>query len=220
MEKYYETELTTIYHGSMLFFLKQFPDNYFDLLFTDPPYGIGESGSKNHSRGKLAKATNYVDYGWDNKIPSSEEFKEMLRVSKKAIIFGGNYFIEYLTNSSCWLVWDKDNGNTDFADCELLWTNFNSAVRKYKYKWQGMLQEDMRFKEQRYHPTQKPLKLVSMILEDYTKTGDKILDCYAGSFTTAIACEQLGLENVCIEREKDYCDIGIKRLQNIQLKLF
>ena len=218
MEAYYKTDLTTIYNSSHLEILKTYPDNHFDLLFTDPPYGIGESGKKNHSRSKLATTTKFEDFEWDNEIPTEEEFKEMLRVSKKAIIFGGNYFVEYLHNSPCWIVWDKNNGKTDFADCELAWTNFNTAVRKYKFTWQGMLQEDMKFKEKRYHPTQKPLKLYSMILSDYNKEKGLVLDCYAGSFTTAIACEQLGIKNICIEREQKYCDIGVKRLNNMQLK--
>lgn len=219
IKPYYKTELTTIFNCEHLEYLKTLPDNYFDLLLTDPPYGIGESGKKNHSRGCLATTTKFEDFEWDNNIPTEEEFKEMLRVSKKAIIFGGNYFIEYLKNSSCWLVWDKNNGKTDFADCELAWTNFDTAVRKYKFTWQGMLQEDMRFKEKRYHPTQKPLELFYMILQDYSKEDDLILDCYAGSFTTAIVCEQLGKKNVSIEKEKKYCDIGIKRLQNMQLRM-
>ena len=219
MKPYYKTELTTIYNGDCLDVLKGMKDNSVDLILTDPPYGIGESGKKNHSRGMLAETTKFEDYGWDNEIPHKEIFKEMKRVAKNLIIFGGNYFIEYLDNSSCWIVWDKNNGDNDFADCELAWTNFKTAVRKYKFTWNGMLQEDMKFKEKRYHPTQKPLKLFSQILQDYNKNKGLVMDCFSGSFTTAVACEQLGIKNISIEKQKEYCDIGIKRLNNLQLKL-
>ena len=110
--------------------LKQYPDKHFDLVLTDPPYGIGESNEKNLTRGKLAEPTDFGHYEWDKSSPSAEIFKEMIRISKNQIIFGGNYFIEYLHNSSCWIVWDKDNGTNDFADCELALTSFKTAVRK------------------------------------------------------------------------------------------
>lgn len=138
-------------------FLKQCPDKIFDLVLTDPPYGIKESCGKNKSRTKLAIAKDYGNKDWDNTIPPKEVFNEIVRVSKHAIIFGGNYFVENLTNSSCWLVWDKHNGENDFADCELAWTNFKTAVRKYDWTWAGMLQENMKEKEIRIHPTQKPV---------------------------------------------------------------
>ena len=117
-------------------FMVNIPDNYFDLICCDPPYGIGEHGGKSESRCKATgvKPTNYAKKSWDKKIPDPEIFEQIKRISRNQIIFGGNYFIEYLNNSSCWLVWDKLNGNNDFADCELAWTNFKTAVRKYEYK--------------------------------------------------------------------------------------
>jgi len=211
MKPYFETELGKLYNGDCLEYLKQFKDNEFDLVLTDPPYGIGIKGKV--GGGKLAKVTDYGDFNnWDNSIPSKEVFDEMLRVSKKTIIFGGNYFIEYLTNSSCWLVWDKNNtGN--FADCELAWTNFKTAVRKYKFTWNGMLQEDMKNKEQRFHPTQKPVELFKMILNDYSQENDLILDCFSGSGTTALASEQLKRRWVGIELQKEYCKVTKQRFQ-------
>lgn len=139
--------------------MKEFPDKYFDLAVIDPPYGIGENGSKNKSRGKIAKAKNYKTFaGKDAAPPDNKFFKELFRISKNQIIFGANHFISRIPfDSSCWIVWDKNNGNSDFADCELAWTSFKSAVRKFKYTWQGMLQEDMKNKEFRIHPTQKPV---------------------------------------------------------------
>ena len=203
-------------------FLKNCPDNYFDLVLTDPPYGIGEASGKNKSRGNKAIAKDYGNKDWDNSIPEKEIFNEMLRVSKHQIIFGGNYFVEYLHNSPCWLVWDKNNGTNDFADCELAWTNFKSAVRKYLWTWNGMLQHDMKNKDIRIHPTQKPLKLFEMILRDYSKENNLILDCFSGSGTTAIACHNLNRRFICIERDTDYYNASLERLKiaQSQLKLF
>ena len=134
----------------------------------------------------------------------------------------GNYFVEYLSNSPCWIVWDKNNGANDFADCELAWTNFKSAVRKYKWTWNGMLQEDMKNKDIRIHPTQKPLKLFEMILRDYSNENDLVLDCFSGSGTTAVACHNLKRRFICIEKDYDYWKVSVERLNNAkeQLKLF
>ena len=199
--------------------LKKMGDNSIDLIITDPPYGIniasnGQVGGKN-----LAKAKDYGKQTWDSKIPSREVFDEMKRVSKHLIIFGGNYFIEYLENSPCWIVWDKNNtGN--FADCELAWTNFSTAVRKYKHTWNGMIQENMAWKEERFHPTQKPLMLFRDILRDYTRKGDKVCDPFMGGGTTPLACKQLGLDCICYEISKEYCDVAHKRLQQSNIKSF
>ena len=129
--------------------MKQFPDKYFDLAVVDPPYGIGESGSKNNTRSKLAKSKNYKAFsGNDKEPPDSAYFNELFRVSKSQIIWGANHFISKIPfDSSCWIVWDKMNGENDFADCELAWTSFKTAVRKFEFRWQGMLQHDMKNKE-------------------------------------------------------------------------
>jgi site-specific DNA-methyltransferase (adenine-specific) len=135
----------------------------------------------------------------------------MMRVSKNQIIFGGNYFIEYLKNSPCWIVWDKDNSG-NFADCELAWASFKTAVRKFKWRWNGMLQEDMKHKESRYHPTQKPVELMKWILNKYSKPTDLILDPFLGSGTTAIAAKQIHRRYIGIEISQKYCDIARQRL--------
>lgn len=220
---YTENELirfeNSILNMDCLNFMKNCPNNYFDLVLTDPPYGIGESCGKNKSRGKLAIAKDYGCKDWDKAIPQKEIFDEILRVSKNQIIFGGNYFIEYLKNSPCWLVWDKNNATSHFADCELAWTNFKSAVRKYKWTWNGMLQENMKNKEIREHPTQKPKGLFKMILNDYTKENDLILDCFSGSGTTAVACHELNRRFICIEKDKNYFANSVIRLNNAQAQL-
>lgn len=217
MEQY----INKIIHADCMDILKELPDKCIDLVLTDPPYGIGEARGKNTSRGKLAKATDYGIKDWDNKIPDKRYFDEIKRISKNQIIFGGNYFVEYLNNSPCWLVWDKNNTG-DFADCELAWTNFKSAVRKYKWTWNGMLQEDMKHKDIRIHPTQKPLGLFQMILNDYSNENDLILDCFSGSGTTAVACHNLKRRFICIEKDYDYWKASVERLKiaQAQLKLF
>jgi site-specific DNA-methyltransferase (adenine-specific) len=225
-------QVDIIIQGDALTELRKLPDESFDLCLTDPPYGIGEAAGKNDSRSKafgsksfgpkntkktVVPATKYGNATWDDAPPSPEVFAEIFRVSKNQIIFGGNYF--GLPASPCWLVWDKDNGDSDFADCELAWTSFKSAVRKFKYRWNGMLQEDMKHKEKRYHPTQKPVKLFMQIIEKYSKPGDLILDPYLGSGTTAIAAQKTGRKCVGIEREAVYVEIARKRIAAIPQRL-
>ena len=215
MEQY----INKIINADCLDILKQLPDKCIDLVLTDPPYGIGESKGKNKSRGKLAPAKDYGNKDWDNATPSGDVFAEIIRVSKHAIIFGGNYFVEHLANSPCWIVWDKHNGENDFADCELAWTNFKTAVRKYDWVWAGMLQQDMKNKEIRIHPTQKPVGLFMKILQDYSNENDLVLDCFSGSGTTAVACHNLHRRFICIERDKEYCEASIKRLEEARKQL-
>lgn len=208
--------------------LKQLPDKCIDLVLTDPPYGINASSKnflrqgKQTGKSKCVSGLNYKISNWDKDIPQKQIFEEIKRVSKNQIIFGGNYFVDFLTNSSCWLVWDKLTGDNLYADCELAYTSFKSAVRKYTYLWKGMLQEDMKNKDIRIHPTQKPLKLFEMILKDYSNENDLILDCFSGSGTTAVACHNLKRRFICIEKDYDYWKASVERLENVQaqMKLF
>jgi DNA modification methylase len=202
--------------GDCLEGMGMIPDGAIDLILTDPPYGISEAAGANKSRGGKAKAKDYGDLKWDDQIPSKEVFKEMRRISKNQIIFGGNYFVEHLSNSPCWIVWDKENTG-DFADCELAWTSFPSAVRKIKFRWNGMLQEDMKNKEIRHHPTQKPTEVMRWILSKYSKDTDLILDPFMGSWTTARACKDLGRNFIGFELEEEYCRIGEERLRQENL---
>ena len=217
IKPYYENDLGKLYHGDCLEIM---PYLYpVDLVLTDPPYGIGESNEKNLSRSNIARSNDYGAYTWDKEPPPPVYF-EMLRIySKNQIIFGGNYFIEWLKNSSCWIVWDKDNGKSDFADCELAWTSFKSAVRMIKWRWNGMLKE---VPEKRFHPTQKPLGLFQQLLQLYSMFDDTIMDTHIGSGTTAIACERLKRKWIGIEIEEKYCEIAAKRIkaERKQLKLF
>ena len=199
-------------------YLATLEDNAFDLAIVDPPYGIGESGATNHTRGKLAKSKNYKPFaGGDASAPREEYFAQLERVSRNQIIWGANHF--RARNSSCWVVWDKVNGATDFADAELAYTSFKSAVRIFRFQWQGMLQGDMKNKERRIHPTQKPVKLYEWLLMNYAKDGDRILDTHLGSGSIAIACHNLGFDLVGCELDTDYFNAAQKRLQQHQSQL-
>lgn len=202
--------------------MKQYPDKYFDLAIVDPPYGIGEDGSKNHTRGKLATSKNYKAYsGNDLKAPEADYFKELQRISKNQIIWGANHFIENLPvkNTSCWVVWDKENGETDFADCELAWTSFSTAVRKFKWKWQGMLQEKMKNKQERIHPNEKPIELYEFLIRTYAKENDKILDTHLGSGSIALAVDRANkldkknLTLIGIELDNHYFNAAVNRFR-------
>jgi site-specific DNA-methyltransferase (adenine-specific) len=195
--------------------MPRYPDKHFDLAIVDPPYGIGESGSKNQTRGKLAISKNYkAFFGNDLKPPDIIYFNELFRVSKQQIIWGANHFISRIPfDSSCWIIWDKENGNTDFADCEMAWTSFPLAVRKFTFRWQGMLQGDMKNKEQRIHPTQKPVALYKWLLSKYAKPGWKILDTHLGSGSHAIACYDMGFALTACEIDGDYFDGAVERLR-------
>jgi site-specific DNA-methyltransferase (adenine-specific) len=142
-------------------------------------------------------------------------------VSTNQIIWGGNYFIEHLKNTSCVVVWDKDNSG-NFADCELAWTSFKSAVRKFQYRWNGMLQENMKNKEYRQHPTQKPVALYEWILKNYAKPGDKILDTHLGSGSSRIAAYDADLDFTGYEIDEDYFNAQEARFKahTSQIRIF
>lgn len=209
------------YNGDNMEFMKNVPDKFYSLAIIDPPYGIDKDGGK-IGGDNCGKAKNYTKKDWDKTPPPQKYFNELLRVSKHQIIFGANHFISRIPfDSSCWIVWDKDNtGN--FADCELAWTSFDTAVRKFQWRWNGMLQQNMKDKEIRIHPTQKPIMLYRWLLQNYAKQGDKILDTHGGSMTHAIACDIEGYALDIIEIDEDYFNDGLKAFDNYkrQLTLF
>lgn len=216
MDKY----INQIINADCLDILRELPDKSIDLVLTDPPYG--KNADKGTNGFGNADNRKYVG-GWDSEPPSQELFNEILRVSKYQIIFGGNYFADKLPISNCWLIWDKignNNFKNPFADCELIWTNFNKVCKKYVCIQQGFINEDKA--QARIHPTQKPLKLFEMILNDYSNGNDLILDCFSGSGTTAIACHNLNRRFICIEKDEDYYKASVERLKDAQsqLKLF
>jgi len=212
MRAYYEDGSCTIYHGDCREILPEL--GKVDLVLTDPPYGINAGDQRRQaSRTKLAKATDYGANDWDKDPIAINLLLSMIAKGKHAVVFGGNYYP--LQPSSCWLVWDKDNTG-DFADCELAWTNLNGAVRRIRYRWNGMLQEPGRTKEKRVHPTQKPREVISWCILQYdTKVkqdAKTILDPFMGSGTTLRAAKDLGRKAIGIELEEKYCEIAAKRL--------
>ena len=207
----------TLINGDCMDFMRTQSDKSFDLSIVDPPYGIGEDGSKNYSRGNLAKSKKYKPYCNGDKKPSKEYFEQLFRVSKNQIIWGANHFIEnFAKNSPAWIIWDKQNGATDFADCELAYSSFKKAARMFTFRWAGMLQGNMKHKEQRIHPNQKPVELYKWLLMEYAKEGNKILDTHLGSGSICLACHDYGFEMTGIELDADYYDGARKRLMNHQ----
>ena len=198
--------------------MKQYPDKHFELAIVDPPYGINMDGGKIGGN-NCGTAKNYTKKNWDEKAPKIEYFMELQRVCKNQIIWGANHFIQNIpnANSSCWIVWDKDNtGN--FADCELAYTSFKTSVRKFEFRWNGMLQGNMKNKEHRIHPTQKPVALYRWLLQNYAKQGDKILDTHLGSGSSRIAADMEGFDFVGYELDKEYFDASVKRYNEYKLQ--
>lgn len=195
--------------------MKQMPDKAFDLAIVDPPYGdtLVQGGYCAGKGGGVAKIRQYNNALWDQKAPNEDYFKQLKRVSTNLIIWGANHF-GYMPPSSCWIVWDKMNGESHFADCELAWGSFKTAVRKFEYRWAGMLQEKMKHKEFRIHPTQKPVDLYAWLLRNYATPKAKILDTHLGSGSIAIACYDMGFDLTGYEIDKDYYDAAVKRLEN------
>lgn len=201
-----------------------------DWCITDPPYGIGIE-SMSFTNGKeiagnaKAKRRNYSDTKpWDKQRITKEYFDLIFKCSKNQIIFGGNYYADYLPPTASWIVWDKrcdDKMRNDFADCEIAWCS-KGVARVFHYVYNGMIQGDMKAKDERFHPTQKPTQLWVNLINYYTKPGDLILDPFMGSFTTAIAAYRTGRNYIGAELDKDYYELGSKRLEKEkqQLRIF
>jgi site-specific DNA-methyltransferase (adenine-specific) len=201
--------INKIIQGDCLEIMKQLPDKCIDLILTDPPYGINCAGGVG---GGIAKGRKYTDT-WDSKTPTQEVFNELLRVSKNAIIFGGNFFTDKLPQNNHWIVWDKVGEikfDNPYSGAELAWTNIQkNTVKKYVVIQAGFIAQE----KERYHPTQKPVSLFKGILQDYSKENELILDPFLGSGTTAIACQNLHRNFIGIEIDKKYCDISESRLR-------
>ena len=217
----------TITNEDNMQLMSRYKDNHFEIAIVDPPYGIDHANKAGKMSGQqygkaASKKRNYTAKDWDTKIPSLDYFIELKRVSKNQIIWGGNYFAHLLKPKSGWVFWDKDNGNNNFSDGELAWTSFDCGLRMKKITWNGMLQYDMKNKEDRFHPTQKPIRLYEWLLMNYAKEGDKILDTHLGSGSIAIACHNLGYDLTACELDKEYFEAAIKRINNhkAQKRLF
>jgi len=207
----------TLYLVDCVEYMKTVPDKFFELAIVDPPYGIDAanvlSGPRRKSGNGAAMKTSFDKKDWDKSVPDKEYFDQLFRISKNQIIWGANYMSNFLPPSMGWIVWDKDNGTTNFSDCELAFSSFDRACRKFKYTWNGMFQGDMKNKEEKIHPTQKPSKLYEWLLINYANKGDKILDTHLGSGSHAVASNLLGFELVGCELDKSYFEAACKRIE-------
>lgn len=209
-------EWNSFINADCMEYLKEFPDNYFDLAIVDPPYGGVTQGGymSNKMGGGVAKNRNDYHLGvWQYGRPSDDYFKELLRVSKNQIIWGGNYYASLLPDSQGWIVWDKEKPEgVSFADAELAWTSFDVATRIFKFAWNGMLQGDMKNKEAKIHPTQKPVRLYEWCLSRYAKDGDTILDTHVGSGSSLIACHETDHKYIGFEIDPVYYEKAKQRI--------
>ncbi len=209
--------------------MKEYPDKYFEIAITDPPYGIGfdreystmttgvrKDGTQRYNKSWKSKSKRknlqYVEKLWDKSKPDKQYFDELFRVSSKQIIWGGNYFADTIPVSGGWVVWDKGvHEKMSLSQCELAWTNCLNSIKLIKILWSGYKKENQR--EKRTHPTQKPVALYEWLLTKYAKKGDKILDTHIGSGSIAIACHNLDFDLVGCELDKDYFDSAMKRIK-------
>lgn len=208
-------ELNKLYNMDCMEGMKQIPDKYFELAIVDPPYGIGMDGQKEsicknskHNRKKHDKKN------WDLSIPDKDYFRELERVSKNQIIWGGNYFVPHLDKGKKgWIVWDKGQHGLTMSDCELAYSSFDVPTRIVVIN-----RVELR-KEGTIHPTQKPVALYEWLLNNYATKGDKILDTHVGSGSSLIACYNLGFDFMGFEIDKDYYELACKRLKEYQKQL-
>lgn len=203
--------------------MKQFEDKYFDLAIVDPPYGIGLGGGSEtiYKKGKGGKGfsngKNYAKKDWDNATPTDEYWKELFRVSKNQIVWGGNYFTNKLPVSRGWIFWDKkiaNAGNFKFSDGELAWTSFDRVLKKITYDWIGFGYLNNSRGQKRIHPTEKPIDLYRKVLKEFATKGDKILDTHLGSGSIAVACHEEGFDLTACEIDVDYFNDAVERIKN------
>lgn len=207
--------MLTITNEDNMELMARYPDNYFDLAIVDPPYGIGASKDMSSSSGKRSNGTTWKrtrkehnKKEWDNSTPNDCYFKELQRVSKNQIIWGGNYF--NLRPTKGIICWDKKQRMDTFSSWEMAWTSFDCVARLFEYDNKGFMCKDG-FK---IHPTQKPVALYKWLLDKYAKQGDKILDTHLGSGSIAIACHDYGFDLTACELDESYYNSAMKRIQN------
>ena len=222
-----EELINKIHQADCLEFMKQLPDKCIDLVLTDPPYGIGISNKKSigGAVGKHNKVNSYNVSDWDNIRFTAKQFNELKRISKNQIIFGYNYFADFLGNTNSLIIWDKKckNGWEDtFSDGEIGYTSFKQPLRIFRYLYQGCTGNNEITRGERIHPTQKPVQLFQWCLDKYSKPNDLILDCFSGSGTTAIACHKENRRFICVEKDSEYVRLSRERLEKErqQLNLF
>ena len=207
---------SVVYNEDCVEGLKRFSDNYFDLAIVDPPYGIGASSVKFINGTSKTVKPYYKENCWDTERPTEEYFNELKRVSKNQIVWGGNYFADYLGAFRCFICWDKTIHGNSYADCELAWTSFDKVARYYR---KNIAQVNS---EGRIHPTQKPITLYDFVLKEFAEDGNLILDTHVGSGSSRIACAKAGLNFTGFEIDTDHYGTQEKRFNDFksQLRLF
>ena len=209
--------MITLHCGDCLEYMRGMPDKSVDAVITDPPYGVGrDEGFEGFGGfGTPIARTRYFG-NWDKTRPDKIYFDEMQRISNLALIFGGNYFADYLPVSGHWVVWDKKQTMPTFGDCELVWTNSKrKSIKWIQREWNGLLGKE----DTRQHATQKPIKIMTWLIENYTKDIDTIFDPFMGSGTTGVACVQLGRNFIGCEIDPGYFAIAEKRIAEAQLQM-
>jgi site-specific DNA-methyltransferase (adenine-specific) len=200
-----------LYNEDCLQAMKAMQDKQFDLAIVDPPYGIDIADKLANGWVSKAGGTKHTAKDWDKYTPTQEYWDELFRVSKNQIVWGGNYFMSKIKRDSpCWIFWDKNNGDSLFADGEMAWTSFDTPVRIAKIHWCGSAAK-WETGTNKIHPTQKPEKLYKWILDKYAKKGNKILDTHLGSGSIALACWDMGFDLTAYEIDKEYYDKACKR---------
>lgn len=211
-------KLNELYNEDCMAAMKKFSDNFFDLAIVDPPYGLKIDGQKEYISKTNSKHNRkkHKFLGWDKERPRAEYFEELRRVSKNQVIWGGNYFVEYLPPTKGWLVWDKGQHGLTMSDCELAYTSFNTPTRV------TIINRAELAKEGTIHPTQKPIKLYSWVLSLFAKEGDLILDTHCGSASSLIACYRANTNFIGFEIEKYYYDKALERLneEKAQIRIY
>ena len=205
--------VSEVYNIDCLEFMATCKDKQFDLAIVDLPYGIGvDKMTLGNGKHKIQRG----GANWDNEIPKAEYWSELFRISNNQIIWGGNYFTEYLQPSRCWILWDKGTGDNDYADGELAWTSFDKVLKIFKKTWVGANANNG---TTRIHPTEKPVQLYKWLLKNYAKPGDTIFDSHLGSGSSRIACYDGGFDFIGCELDKEYFDASVKRFENFKKQL-
>lgn len=213
-------KLNEIILGDCMDVMREIPDKYFELAIVDPPYGIGEDSDKIKEYNKTSckswknrKPKEYTKKNWDNTTPNESYFNELFRISQNQIIWGGNYFTEYLYPSGSWIIWDKQVVMPTFSDGEMAWCSIKNSIKFARFLWAGYRKCE---ETERFHPTQKPIALYRWLLQNYAKPGDKIIDTHSGSGSCAIACHIEKHDFLAIEKDPDYHAASVKRLDEVR----
>ena len=213
MKQQYKTDLLDLRCMDCMEPMREYPDKHFDLAIVDPPYFA--EYAKEIYPGAAVSTTGVARNRYESKqwnVPNQQYFEELRRVSKNQVIWGINYYpIQFMGSGR--IIWDKINDSSSFSKCEIAYCSAHDSVKIFRYRWNGMLQGDMKNKEHRIHPTQKPVKLYQYLLRNYAKPGDTILDTHLGSASIAIACHYAGHHLTGCELDPDYFEAAIERVK-------